>query len=121
MKRIILFVILTTIIGCSGEKKQNTTTQKENIKIVKSIELEEKTIANIKNYNGEVKPQQEMKIITTTGGNIEEIYLKNGDRVKKGEVIAKISNADVEASFFEVQGQLLKANSTYSTGRLVAL
>lgn len=59
-----------------------------------------------------------MKIVTTTGGDIEEIYFKNGDRVKKGEVIAKISNADVEASFFEAQGQLLKAKSTYSTEKI---
>lgn len=118
MKKVVILLILATIIGCSGEKKQNTTTQKENIKIVKSIKLEEKTIANIKKYNGELKPQQEMKIVTTTGGDIEEIYFKNGDRVKKGEVIAKISNADVEASFFEAQGQLLKAKSTYSTEKI---
>lgn len=118
MKKVVILLILATIIGCSGEKKQNTTTQKENIKIVKSIELEEKSIANIKKYNGELKPQQEMKIVTTTGGDIEEIYFKNGDRVKKGEVIAKISNADVEASFFEAQGQLLKAKSTYSTEKI---
>lgn len=118
VKKVVILLILATIIGCSGEKKQNTTTQKENIKIVKSIKLEEKTIANIKNYNGELKPKQEMKIVTTTGGDIEEIYFKNGDRVKKGEVIAKISNADVEASFFEAQGQLLKAKSTYSTEKI---
>lgn len=118
VKKVVILLILATIIGCSGEKKQNTTTQKENIKIVKSIKLEEKTIANIKNYNGELKLQQEMKIVTTTGGDIEEIYFKNGDRVKKGEVIAKISNADVEASFFEAQGQLLKAKSTYSTEKI---
>lgn len=118
VKKVVILLILATIIGCSGEKKQNTTTQKENIKIVKSIKLEEKSIANIKNYNGELKPQQEMKIVTTTGGDIEEIYFKNGDRVKKGEVIAKISNADVEASFFEAQGQLLKAKSTYSTEKI---
>lgn len=118
VKKVVILLILATIIGCSGEKKQNTTTQKENVKIVKSIKLEEKTIANIKNYNGELKPQQEMKIVTTTGGDIEEIYFKNGDRVKKGEVIAKISNADVEASFFEAQGQLLKAKSTYSTEKI---
>lgn len=118
VKKVVILLILATIIGCSGEKKQNTTTQKENVKIVKSIKLEEKSIANIKNYNGELKPQQEMKIVTTTGGDIEEIYFKNGDRVKKGEVIAKISNADVEASFFEAQGQLLKAKSTYSTEKI---
>jgi RND family efflux transporter MFP subunit len=118
VKKVVILLILATIIGCSGEKKQNTTTQKENIKIVKSIKLEEKSIANIKKYNGELKPQQEMKIVTTTGGDIEEIYFKNGDRVKKGEVIAKISNADVEASFFEAQGQLLKAKSTYSTEKI---
>ena len=118
VKKVVILLILATIVGCSGEKKQNTTTQKENVKIVKSIKLEEKSIANIKNYNGELKPQQEMKIVTTTGGDIEEIYFKNGDRVKKGEVIAKISNADVEASFFEAQGQLLKAKSTYSTEKI---
>ena len=118
VKKVVILLILAAISGCSGEKKQNTTTQKENIKIVKSIKLEEKTIANIKKYNGELKPQQEMKIVTTTGGDIEEIYFKNGDRVKKGEVIAKISNADVEASFFEAQGQLLKAKSTYSTEKI---
>lgn len=118
VKKVVILLILATIIGCSGEKKQNTTTQKENIKIVKSIKLEEKSIANIKKYNGELKPQQEMKIVTITGGDIEEIYFKNGDRVKKGEVIAKISNADVEASFFEAQGQLLKAKSTYSTEKI---
>ena len=118
VKKVVILLILATIIGCSGEKKQNTTTQKENIKIVKSIKLEEKTIANIKNYNGELKTQKAMKIVTTTGGDIEEIYFKNGDRVKKGEVIAKISNADVEASFFEAQGQLLKAKSTYSTEKI---
>ena len=118
VKKVVILLILATIIGCSGEKKQNTTTQKENIKIVKSIKLEATNIDNIKNYNGELKPQQEMKIVTTTGGDIEEIYFKNGDRVKKGEVIAKISNADVEASFFEAQGQLLKAKSTYSTEKI---
>lgn len=118
VKKVVILLILATIIGCSGEKTQSSTPKKENIKIVKSIKLEEKSVTNIKNYNGELKPQQEMKIVTTTGGDIEEIYFKNGDRVKKGEVIAKISNADVEASFFEAQGQLLKAKSTYSTEKI---
>lgn len=118
MKGIVMLLILTIIIGCSGEKSQMANNKKENIKIIKSINLGKKSITNIKNYNGELKPRLEMKIITTTGGDIEEIYFKNGDKVKKGEVIARISNADVEASFFEAQGQLLKAKSTYSTEKI---
>ena len=66
VKKVVILLILATIIGCSGEKKQNTTTQKENIKIVKSIKLEEKTIANIKKYNGELK--------TSTGDENSNYY-----------------------------------------------
>lgn len=118
VKKLALLLTLITVVGCSGEKNQSTLPKKENVKIVKSIELKEQSVSNIKNYNGELKPKEEMKVVTLTGGDIEEIYYKNGDSVKKDEVIAKISNADVEASYYEAEGKLLKAKSTYETEKI---
>lgn len=82
MKRVIVLLILVAIIGCGKENSSNVS-KKENLKVVKSLELNEQKLANVKNYNGELKPKEEMKIVTPTGGDIKEIYFKNGDRVKK--------------------------------------
>lgn len=117
MKRIAVLLILIAIIGCGKENSSNVS-KKENLKVVKSLELNEQKLANVKNYNGELKPKEEMKIVTPTGGDIKEVYFKNGDRVKKGEVIVEIFNADVEANYYEAQGQMLKAKSTYSTEKI---
>ncbi len=117
MARIFIFLSLILIISCQkGEKAP--VAKKEVLKTVKTSELKSQLLENIKNYNGELKPKSEMSILTPTGGDIEEIYFKNGDKVKKGDTILKISNKDVEASYFEAQGQLLKAKSTYSTEKI---
>ena len=118
MKKIFLLLTLITILGCGDKKIENNFPKKENIKSVKSIELKEDTLDNIKKYNGELKPKTEMKIVTPTGGDIEEVYFKNGDKVKKGEVIAKLFNADIEANYYEAQGKLLKAKSTFLTEKI---
>lgn len=117
MRRIAVLLILIAIIGCGKENSSNVN-KKENLKVVKSLELNEQKLANIKNYNGEMKPKEEMTIVTPTGGDIKEVYFKNGDIVKKGEVIVEIFNADVEANYYEAQGQMLKAKSTYSTEKI---
>ncbi|WP_294704076.1 efflux RND transporter periplasmic adaptor subunit [uncultured Fusobacterium sp.] len=118
IKKLTLLFILATVISCGKEKQTNNTTIKENIKIIKSIQLDEKTLENIKNYNGELFPKEEMSIITSTGGDVEEVYFKNGDFIKKGEIIAKLSNKNIEASYYEAEGQLLKTKSTYSTEKI---
>lgn len=118
VKRLIILSLLIINIACGKEKVQSNIAKAENIKSVKTIELKSDTRTNIKNYNGELKPKLEMKIITPTGGDVEEIYFKNGDRVKKGEVIVKLSDANVKAAYYEAEGKLLKAKSTYSVEKI---
>lgn len=113
MKKIIIFILALSLIGCGKNSKQ-TLEKKETIKLVKTIELEEKTIEYIKDYNGELKPKNEVSTITLTGGDVTKIYLKNGDKVKKGDIILELTDTATEANFYEAQGKLLKAKSAYS-------
>lgn len=118
LKKIIVLLLLIINIGCGKEKIQRNTEKVENIKSIKSLNLGIETRTNIKNYNGELRPKSEMKIITPTGGDVEEIYFKNGDRVKKGEIVVKLSDANVKAFYYEAEGKLLKAKSTYSVEKI---
>lgn len=118
MKKILVLLLSVTMLGCGGKGMKSDFSKKENIKIVKTVELKERILDNIKSYNGELKPKMEMKIVTSTGGDVEEIYFKNGDRVRKGQVIVKLYNADVVADYYEAQGRFLKTESTFSTEKI---
>lgn len=113
MKKIVIFILALSLISCGKNSKQNLE-KKETTKLVKTIELKEKTIDYIKDYNGELKPKNEVTIITPTGGDVAKIYFKNGDKVKKGDIILELTDASTEATFYEAKGKLLKAKSTYS-------
>lgn len=114
MKKIVIMILALSLISC-GKEAQKTVEKKETIKLVKSIELKETTIDYVKDYNGELKPKNEVSIITPTGGDVKKIYFKNGDRVKKGDLILELSDASTESAYYEAEGKLLKAKSSYST------
>ena len=114
MKKIVIMILALSLISCGKETKK-VVEKKETVKLVKSIELKETTVNYIKDYNGELKPKNEVAIVTPTGGDVKKIYFKNGDRVKKGDLILELNDASTESAYYEAEGKLLKAKSNYST------
>ncbi|NME36756.1 MULTISPECIES: efflux RND transporter periplasmic adaptor subunit [Fusobacterium] len=116
MKKIILFVSMTLLlISCKDDKP---LPKKEVTKEVKSIELKEITMDNIEIYNGEINPNNDVKIITPTGGYVKEIYFKNGDNITKDEVILKLEDIETETNYLQGEGNLYKAKSDYETQKI---
>jgi len=82
---IVLFAILfiwTIVFLVNKSKKEPIvfeTTKAEYRNIIK------KTVAT-----GSIVPEKEIEIITQASGIIEELYVKAGDMVEKGDVIAKV-------------------------------
>ena len=107
-------ILALSLISCGKETKK-VVEKKETVKLVKSLELKETTVDYIKDYNGELKPKNEVSIITPTGGDVKKIYFKNGDKIKKGDLILELSDASTESAYYEAEGKLLKARSSYST------
>ena len=65
--------------------------------VVKEIEtgLVESTLANTR--AGTVEACQRTKLSTITGGAIEVVAVKEGDRVRKGQLLMKLWNDDQQA------------------------
>ncbi len=69
--------------------------------------------------SGYVEPEDFVMVKAEVSGTLEEVYVKEGDKVKKGQVLARISTQEVESSLRDLEVRLslveerLKENSPY--------
>ncbi len=85
-------ILVLSLISCGKETKK-VVEKKETVKLVKSIELKETTVDYIKDYNGELKPKNEVAIVTPNVGDLkiaEANYIKDKYNFDILKVIAKI-------------------------------
>ncbi|GMU25556.1 HlyD family efflux transporter periplasmic adaptor subunit [Patescibacteria group bacterium] len=60
---------------------------------------------------GEVKPVARINLSFQRGGSIESIAVRAGERVKAGDVLAELRDADVQFAYRKAQSQLLAASA----------
>ena len=86
IKQIMLvLVILGVLSACKKDEK------KVEAEIVKSVKYET-VVGDAGGFNqrfsGSIKPKSESNLSFKVGGSIEKIYVKIGDKVKKGQLLA---------------------------------
>lgn len=138
---ILISGILILLIACNGGNNKQTTLNKlhkEHDKISEEIKKLEDEIAKEKGVDSTkivtiesivVKPQEFCHFIEVQGkvdgedncgvsaktmGVITDIFVKEGDAVKKGQTLAQIDDAVMRQSLNEVQTQLDLATSLYN-------
>ena len=67
---------------------------------------------------GKVIPSSRLQIIQSLdGGVINEVLVKQGDRVEKGQLLVRLDKNKLEAAFFEAQGRAAALSSTLARVR----
>ncbi|AFZ23376.1 ABC exporter membrane fusion protein, DevB family [Cylindrospermum stagnale PCC 7417] len=110
---IIVIIASLTVIGISvftGIKFRDAAHQKAQAPGVNAPEL--KTVTSL----GRIEPQGEViklsAAVSGTGSRVEELLVKEGDRVKVGQVIAILDNRDrLQAALTEAQAQVKVAQA----------
>jgi len=77
---------------------------------VKSVILRKTGMSDGIFVNGNILPDEEVNLSFETSGKITEIYFKEGTRVKKGELLAKINDAPLQAQLKELEAKLKLTN-----------
>ncbi|MGL5229251.1 MAG: efflux RND transporter periplasmic adaptor subunit [Cetobacterium sp.] len=105
VKKLLGIFISLILIGCgNGNAKQNI---KENLgKNIKISEIKPELITRLNISSGVTEPLNEVKVVTKTGGTVKRINFKNGDKVKKGQIILVLEDQEVQSAY-------LKAQATY--------
>ena len=102
------------LVGCSEEKAET----KAIIRPVKVVEIDAAAQARTLDYSGAVKARTEMNLGFRVGGKITERLVNIGDRVKPGDVLARIDPVDFELAVKSAEASLLAAETQVQTAAL---
>lgn len=100
--------IRTFIPHENSELKENPDKgkgKKEKILSVRAIVLHEKSLTDGLYVSGSLIPDEEVDLSFETSGKITDIYFKEGTRVARGQLLAKINDAPLQAQLRKLQAQ----------------
>jgi len=95
---------------------------KEGIKVA-TEKVAKRTITQTVSSNGKIQPEKDIKISPYISGEVVELYVKEGDPVKKGDLLAKIDPEIYISQFDQSEAAVntQKANLANSKARLAQL
>ena len=112
-KAIVTVVIGMTLWGfITGCEEQPVSTEPV-VRPVKIMVIEGQTASNIFEYPGKVSPSQESYMAFEVEGRITSFPVKEGQRVRKGNILAKLDPRDYEARYAAELARLRQAKAEY--------
>lgn len=110
----ILIGVLALVVLAVGVYA-STVYSKRGVVTVQTGKVVKQDLASVVTASGEIKPKNYINIGANAVGNITELRVKEGDRVRKGQLLAKIEDvqpqADVQAQKATIQSAEADSNA----------
>jgi HlyD family secretion protein len=109
----ILIVLLAVVILGAGVYA-STVYSKRGIVAVQTGRVLRQDLTSLVTASGEIKPRNYINIGANAQGQLTEILVKEGDRVRKGQLLARIENVQPEADVVAQRASLSSAEADSS-------
>lgn len=110
-----------SIIGCSSEAEKKI----ENHRYVKVKQIDQSSSAEELIFHGQLKEKNEVNVAFKVAGQVYNVLVDEGDKVKKDQVIARIDPRDykiqlqsAKAQFKQVEGEYARYKELYQKNKL---
>lgn len=114
MKKTILYTSLLFILAaCGNPTRQKEQTAQNNSIPVQLAAIDMASSVNDINCSGLLSTENEARLSFKIGGVIENIAVKEGQKVTKGQVLASLNNTEITAQVQQVQLSVEKAQRDY--------
>jgi len=87
----VVIIVLIFLAINKGEERSGTK--------VTSEKVQKRNIVEVVSANGKIQPEKDIKISPYISGEVIELYVKEGDQVKKGDLLAKIDPEIYRANY----------------------
>jgi HlyD family secretion protein len=88
---VVVIIVLVILAMNKGEDRTGIKVTAEKV--------EKRTIVEVVSANGKIQPEKDIKISPYISGEVIELYVKEGDQVKSGDLLAKIDPEIYRASY----------------------
>lgn len=116
MKKYIIFLLLIAIISCG--KNEDIKVAEETNRLVRYTVVDDSEVDTSRRFAGLVQSDDQFKLSFRVSGTLEDLYFNIGDRVKKGETLARLDNEtytidlrDKKANYESAKADILKAKA----------
>lgn len=110
----ILTLAFTITSGCSQTKE---ATKKVLEVPVATETISKGSLSNQDMITGTIQSGQNVDVMPKASGEVVSIAVKKGDKVKKGQVLAKLDGTDYEFGLKQAKVNLKRANETYDQAK----
>jgi len=111
---IAVVIVLGAVVAATVAHNSNSSTAVQTAKVAKQ------DVVSTVSASGEIKPKTFVNIGANAFGKITQLYVKEGDRVKKGQLLAQIENVQPEADV-DANRAALEAARTDSAAQEAAI
>lgn len=109
-----IIVLLGAIVGFTVNQSQ------KNVVTVQSGKVVKQDISSVVTASGEIRPQTYVNIGANAMGRITRLFVQEGEKVKKGQVLAQLENVQSAADVNAMKAQLA-SNETDAVASQAAL
>lgn len=112
-QKTIAAAIWASVILSSCQTQEKETTPKQDIIPVKTISLSSDTVNQQFTASGQFTTDDETVLSFKTGGIIQRVYVKEGDRISRGQLLATLNLTEVNTVVAQAKLGLQKAERDY--------
>ena len=112
----VLAVAVLGVAGCGGHGRAQE--KKEQALSVTVEAAGRGSVENFASLDGQVRPLQQSTLSSEISGRVAAVYVNEGVRVTRGELLAKIDDAVLRANLAQAEAQLAQARAHYASSSL---
>lgn len=102
--------LLALALGCSGHEKE-----KEPVVSVESAVAQRTTLQRTVTAEAILYPLHQAALVPKISAPVEKFYVIRGSRVRKGQMLARLENRDLQAGAEQSKGEYEQAQAAYET------
>lgn len=112
-QRILLSGTIALTVTLSGCKKHDKATEEDPVRVNVEVVADGRTSDGGSSFSGTVQASEESTVSFSIPGTITKVYLEEGQKVSKGQIIARIKSESLINSRNIAQAELEEARDAY--------
>lgn len=107
--------LLLNHFGCRSSSQAESSGQKPSLALmpVRVIKVERRSLSEKLSFTGTIEPWQKMNIVPDISGKIARIYVKEGDRVSQGQLLAELDTQSLRLQLRQAEAALAAARANF--------